>query len=61
MVRRAAAVTVTDHRLERAIAILLMSIGVLLIGERFLPACRPSIYDKSRAAGRRAAPAADLR
>jgi len=34
---------VTDHRLERAIAILLMSIGVLLIGERFLPAGLPAL------------------
>jgi uncharacterized membrane protein YfcA len=28
---------VSDRRLERAIAILLMAIGVLLVGERFLP------------------------
>ena len=34
---------VTDHRLERVIAILLMSIGVLLIGERFLPAGLPAL------------------
>ncbi len=34
---------VSDHRLERAIAILLMAIGVLLIGERFLPASLPAL------------------
>jgi uncharacterized protein len=34
---------VTDHRLERAIAVLLMAIGVLLIGERFLPAGLPAL------------------
>ena len=34
---------VSDHRLERAIAILLMAIGVLLIGERFLPAGLPAL------------------
>jgi len=33
----------SDHRLERAIAILLMAIGVLLIGERFLPAGLPAL------------------
>src|SRR6202140_3566547 len=33
---------VTDHRLERAIAVLLMAIGLLLIGERFLPAGLPA-------------------
>jgi uncharacterized membrane protein YfcA len=32
---------VSDHRLERAIAVLLMSIGILLIGERFLPVSLP--------------------
>jgi uncharacterized membrane protein YfcA len=32
---------VSDHRLERAIAILLMAIGLLLIGERLLPAGLP--------------------
>jgi uncharacterized protein len=34
---------VSDHRLERAIAILLMAIGLLLIGERFLPAGLPAL------------------
>lgn len=34
---------VTDHRLERAIAVLLMAIGLLLIGERFLPAGLPAL------------------
>jgi len=34
---------VSDHRLERAIAILLMAIGVLLIGERFLPVGLPAL------------------
>jgi uncharacterized membrane protein YfcA len=34
---------VTDHRLERAIAILLMAIGLLLIGERLLPAGLPAL------------------
>ena len=34
---------VSDHLLERAIAILLMAIGVLLIGERFLPASLPAL------------------
>jgi hypothetical protein len=34
---------VTDHRLERAIAVLLMAIGVVLIGERFLPAGLPAL------------------
>jgi uncharacterized membrane protein YfcA len=33
---------VTDHRLERAIAGLLMVIGLLLIGERLLPAGLPA-------------------
>jgi uncharacterized membrane protein YfcA len=33
---------VTNHRLERAIAVLLMAIGLLLIGERFLPAGMPA-------------------
>jgi uncharacterized membrane protein YfcA len=33
----------SDHRLERAIAILLMAIGLLLIGERFLPAGLPAL------------------
>lgn len=28
---------VSDHRLERSIAVLLMAIGLLLVGERFLP------------------------
>lgn len=32
---------VSDHRLERSIAVLLMAIGVLLVGERFLPAGLP--------------------
>lgn len=34
---------VTDHRLERAIAVLLTAIGLLLIGERFLPAGLPAL------------------
>src|ERR1700730_1585713 len=34
---------VSDHRLERAIAVLLMSIGGLLICERFLPAGMPAL------------------
>ncbi len=34
---------VSDHRLERTIAVLLMTIGVLLIGERFLPAGLPAL------------------
>lgn len=34
---------VSDHRLERAIAVLLMAIGLLLIGERFLPAGLPAL------------------
>ena len=34
---------VSDHRLERAIAILLMAIGLVLIGERFLPAGLPAL------------------
>ena len=34
---------VTDHRLERAIAVLLMAIGLVLIGERFLPAGLPAL------------------
>jgi uncharacterized membrane protein YfcA len=34
---------VTDHRLERAIAVLLVAIGVLLIGERVLPAGLPAL------------------
>jgi hypothetical protein len=34
---------VTDHRLERAIAVLLVAIGLLLIGERFLPAGLPAL------------------
>ena len=34
---------VSDHQLERAIAILLMAIGLLLIGERFLPAGLPAL------------------
>jgi uncharacterized protein len=34
---------ISDHRLERAIAVLLMAIGVLLIGERFLPAGLPAL------------------
>jgi uncharacterized membrane protein YfcA len=34
---------VSDHRLERAIAILLMAIGLLLIGERLLPAGLPAL------------------
>lgn len=34
---------VADHRLERAIAVLLIVIGLLLIGERFLPAGLPAL------------------
>lgn len=34
---------VSDHRLERAIAILLTGIGLLLIGARFLPAGLPAL------------------
>lgn len=34
---------VTDQRLERAIAVLLMTIGLLLIGERFVPAGLPAL------------------
>jgi uncharacterized protein len=34
---------ITDHRLERAIAVLLMSIGLLLIAERFLPVGLPPL------------------
>jgi uncharacterized membrane protein YfcA len=34
---------VSDHRLERSIAVLLMAIGLLLIGERFLPAGLPTL------------------
>jgi uncharacterized membrane protein YfcA len=34
---------VTDHRLERAIAVLLMAIGLLLIGERLVPADLPAL------------------
>jgi uncharacterized membrane protein YfcA len=34
---------VSDHRLERAITILLMGIGLLLISERFLPAGLPAL------------------
>ena len=34
---------VSDHRLERSIAVLLMAIGLLLIGERFLPAGLPAL------------------
>ena len=34
---------VSDHPLERAIAILLMAIGLLLIGERLLPASLPAL------------------
>jgi uncharacterized membrane protein YfcA len=34
---------VSDQRLERAIAVLLMAIGLLLIGERFLPAGLPAL------------------
>jgi hypothetical protein len=36
-------VHVSDHHLERAIAVLLMVIGLLLIGERFLPAGLPAL------------------
>lgn len=34
---------VADHRLERAIAVLLMAVGALLIVERFLPAGLPAL------------------
>jgi uncharacterized membrane protein YfcA len=34
---------ISDHHLERAIAVLLMSIGLLLMGERFLPMGLPAI------------------
>jgi len=34
---------VSDHRLERAIAVLLMAIGLVLIGERFLPTGLPAL------------------
>jgi len=34
---------VSDHGLERAIAILLMAIGLVLIGERFLPGGLPAL------------------
>src|SRR3984893_17132403 len=34
---------VTDHRLERAIAVLLMAIGLLLIGQRLLPVGLPAL------------------
>jgi uncharacterized membrane protein YfcA len=34
---------VSDHRLERSIAVLLMAIGLLLAGERFLPAGLPAL------------------
>jgi uncharacterized membrane protein YfcA len=34
---------IPDHRLERAIGALLMTIGLLLIGERFLPAGLPAL------------------
>jgi uncharacterized protein len=34
---------VSDHRLERAVAVLLMAIGLLLIGQRFLPAGLPAL------------------
>lgn len=34
---------ISDHRLERAIAILLMAIGLLLIGERVLPSGLPAL------------------
>jgi uncharacterized protein len=36
-------VHVSDHRLERAIAVLLMAIGLLLIGERLVPAGLPAL------------------
>lgn len=36
-------VHISDHRLERAIAVLLMAIGVLLVGERLLPAGLPAL------------------
>jgi uncharacterized protein len=34
---------ITDHRLEQAIAVLLAAIGLLLIGERFLPVDLPAL------------------
>jgi uncharacterized protein len=34
---------VSDHRLERAIAVLLIAIGLLLIGERLLPSGLPAL------------------
>jgi uncharacterized membrane protein YfcA len=34
---------VSDHRLEHAIAVLLMAVGLLLIVERFLPAGEPAL------------------
>lgn len=34
---------VTDHRLERAIAVLLMAIGLLLLSERLVPANLPAL------------------
>jgi uncharacterized membrane protein YfcA len=34
---------VSDHRLESAIAVLLMAIGIVLIGERLLPAGLPAL------------------
>jgi uncharacterized membrane protein YfcA len=41
---------VSDHRLERAIAVLLMAIGALLIGERFLPAGLPVLVPSAAGA-----------
>jgi uncharacterized membrane protein YfcA len=41
---------ISDHRLERAIATLLMAIGVLLIGERLLPAGLPALVPAQPAA-----------
>jgi uncharacterized membrane protein YfcA len=43
-------VHVSDHRLERAIAVLLMAIGALLIGERLLPAGLPALVPADAAA-----------
>lgn len=43
-------VHVSDHRLERAIAVLLIAIGALLIGERFLPAGLPALVPADTAA-----------
>jgi uncharacterized membrane protein YfcA len=40
---------VPDHRLERVIAVLLMAIGALLMGERFLPAGLPALVPVSGA------------